>query len=410
MLRPERRVWLGTNIAMAVSAILILMLVQWVAQDPIERLSTDWTAFDNAADRLANGETIYRPVDVETEPLPYLYPPFALWLVLPLGWVSFAGSFAISAAMTAITVVLGNVLLLKATPTVKGWGRAVMVASLSGATITASLIGQYSGILALAYGGAAFLWFKKRHFAAGLVLALLLLKPNFAIAVPVVLIWSRSWRALGGFAVGSVITLASSIPFGLQQWSDWIANVQDIARVQAENGVPFDKMVTVQGALQELFSLATDSPVLIAFWLANALVGGIAVLRIWTPAILERSPVLAFSALALFTVAANVRVYFYDATVIVLGLLGLWAVSQQSATPQIKRLVAKLLFLGWIVSFGGTFLVLNLAAGLLATTSLLVLAVISRGESFVHGSLTLVEDRDDEEVGVMEPASHVEAA
>ena len=131
MLRPERRVWLGTNIAMAVSAVLILMLVQWVAQDPIERLSTDWTAFDNAADRLANGETIYRPVDVETEPLPYLYPPFALWLVLPLGWVSFAGSFAISAAMTAITVVLGNVLLLKATPTVKGWGRAVMVASLS---------------------------------------------------------------------------------------------------------------------------------------------------------------------------------------------------------------------------------------------------------------------------------------
>ena len=97
---PRRHLW-ARRVAIVGAGILTFMLAAWVLSDPVENLSTDWTAFDAAADRLFAGEAVYRPYDAETEPLPYLYPPFALWLALPLGLFGFAGSFILSALFTA---------------------------------------------------------------------------------------------------------------------------------------------------------------------------------------------------------------------------------------------------------------------------------------------------------------------
>ena len=199
------------RVCVIAAGVLVVMLVVWVLEDPIENLATDWTAFDRAADRVLAGEEVYRPHDADTEPLPYLYPPYALWLALPLAMFGYYGSFAFSAMFTFGALLAGAVLVSRLGSDTGGDRSAAVTACVtSGAAITSTLIGQYSGLYALAVGAGAYAFARDRHGLAGLALALLVLKPNLAIVVPVVLVWSRSWRALGGFAAGSAAIVASS--------------------------------------------------------------------------------------------------------------------------------------------------------------------------------------------------------
>ena len=91
---------------------LMVLAIGTVSQEGLEGIRTDWTAFDNAASRFLGGEQIYVPWDAEVEPLPYLYPPFALWLALPLGLVGFLGSYVLAAG-SALAALLGGISLLR---------------------------------------------------------------------------------------------------------------------------------------------------------------------------------------------------------------------------------------------------------------------------------------------------------
>jgi len=115
------------------------MLTAWILSDPVEHLSTDWTAFDTAADRVFAGEDVYRPYDAETEPLPYLYPPFALWLALPLGLFGFAGSFFLSALFTACCLVFGLVWMSRAERAEVDRSTGLVVGLASGAAVSSML-------------------------------------------------------------------------------------------------------------------------------------------------------------------------------------------------------------------------------------------------------------------------------
>ena len=68
-----------------------------------------------------------------------------------------------------------------------------------------------------AIGAATRAYTTERRWLAGALLALLWIKPNLAIAVPVVLVWSRSWRMLTGFSVATTTLFASSLAFGVGQ-------------------------------------------------------------------------------------------------------------------------------------------------------------------------------------------------
>jgi len=245
----------GRRIALVSAGVLIFMLTAWILSDPVEHLSTDWTAFDTAADRVFAGEDVYRPYDAETEPLPYLYPPFALWLALPLGLFGFAGSFFLSALFTACCLVFGLVWMSRAERAEVDRSTGLVVGLASGAAVSSTLIGQYSGVYALAVGGAAHAYSNDRKSVAGAFLALLWLKPNLAIAVPIVLLWSRSWPALRGFSIASTLIVLASLPFGLERWSGFFSNVEMMAQLQEDGVVPFRKMVTVLGSVQTMFPM-----------------------------------------------------------------------------------------------------------------------------------------------------------
>ena len=369
---------LARRLAVVVAGVLVLMIADWVLLDPRANLTTDWTAFDNAADRVVSGEVVYRPYSAEAEPLPYLYPPFALVLALPLAAFGFFGSFAVSAIAPFVAFVSGLRLFGRAEPGDVDRTTGLVVGIASGAAIGSSLIGQYSGLYVLAFGAATLLYTRDRRGLAGIALALLWLKPNIAIAVPVVLVWARSWRTMRGFCGGTVGVLLMSLPLGLDQWSGFVSNAQMMVDLQEQGIVPFDKMVTFLGGVQTIVGFAPDSITALVVWLSAAVVLGLSTLALWTPTALEESPVRAFGALALFVIAANPRMYFYDAALVVLGMFGLWMNAHVRGGALARRWTPALSVLIWFALWGNVFASLNRFVGPFVAVALVVTAVDSR--------------------------------
>lgn len=360
-------------LALLVAGVLAVMLAVWVLEDPRENLATDWIAFDKAADRVWDGENLYRAYDDESERLPYLYPPFALWLALPLALGGFAASFLYSAGLTLGAMVAAVRSILRLAPDQMVDRRAAFVVPLcSGAVLSSTLIGQYSGLLALSVAAGALLFVQGRHGAAGLVLALLCLKPNLAIAVPFVLVWSRSWRTLSGFAGGALGLGVLSLPFGVDRWRGFAHNIEMMSDLQRDDIVPFDKMITVQASLHQLTGLSSTSVLLWGLWALAALAMGLAVLRVWTPVELVASPTRAFGVLALFVVAANARLYFYDGTLVAIGCLAIFVSRPAFGSARLWRLVLVLMLMTWPALWGGLFLSLNVLVGPLAGAMVVV--------------------------------------
>ena len=366
---------LARLIAVATTSVIVILLVAWVRTDPRTNLETDWTSFDNAAERFFASEQVYQPWNGETEPLPYLYPPFVLWLALPLGFLGFFSSWAFSATLTVGTFIGGILLLARAVPGAADRTTGLVLATASGTVVAAALIGQYSGIYVLSLGLAAWLWVNDRQLLAGLALAILSMKPNLAIAVPVVLIWSRSWSALRGFTAGTVAALAASIPFGLDRWSGFASNVQQMAELQEQGQLFSDLMVTNVGAAQSALGLSSSSGVLFAIWLLSSAVLGVATLVAWTRPALAENPVRALSVLAGFMVVANPRMYFYDATLIVFAILGLWFTLDAAGGELSKRWLPRMAPVLWFFSWGGVFKSLNMFVGPLTGLVLVLVAV-----------------------------------
>lgn len=334
-------------------------MTAWVLTDPAENLQTDWTAFDTTADRLFDGETIYRPFEKGVEDLPYLYPPYALWLAIPLSplgfYPSFFASLALSLGSTFAAVRLVGRL---APPKWLSTRTAVVVAATTGATITSALIGQYSGLLALGVAASAYLTVRNRPFAAGAALALLLLKPYLLIVALPFVIWSRSWKMVQGAVFASAAVLVSSLAFGLARWDGFFGNAGSMLDLQRENGVPWHKMVTLHAGLVKWSGLdGSEAPSLILWFLAAASLG-LLVLRRWTPSAFVQSPLWAFSSLALFLVAGNLRLYFYDGLLVAIGAL-LYFVGGRPANDRLRLLGWVSLAVAWIGLWGGVWLQLN---------------------------------------------------
>ena len=374
---PAGHRW-ARRITVLCAGVLILMLADWVLSDPLVNLETDWTAFDAAADRVFAGEQIYRPYDAEAEPLPYLYPPFALLLSLPLALFGFYGSFLVSAVGTLLAFAAGLRLFAKSERRPYDATTGMIVATASGAVVSSTLIGQYSGVYVLAFGLAAWLWSTDRQAFAGVALAMLWLKPNIAIAVPVVLVWSRSWQSLRGFSAGTGALGLLSLPFGLSQWTGFVDNITMMAELQQDNIVPFEKMVTVLGAAQTTLGFSSQSAIAVVVFGVAALILGLSVLALWTPDALAESHIRAFGGLAVFVVVANPRLYFYDATLVAVGMFGLWAAAHVSGGGLAKRWLPLIGVLTWVFLWGGVFVGLNRALPVIAGAGLIASAVDSR--------------------------------
>jgi hypothetical protein len=150
----------------------------------------------------------------------FLSPPPAAWLVAPLTLVGPQAAYFTWLSLSVAALVAAWWLAAPGT----GWARMLwLIGAGTWYPVLYSLsLGQ--PVLLVMFGVIACwrLAESGRHYLAGAVLALSVLKPQIAIAVPLVLLFAGRWRIAAGFAaIAGVLAVASLIVIGPQGLSDY---------------------------------------------------------------------------------------------------------------------------------------------------------------------------------------------
>lgn len=334
MTHVAARLWWG------LAALHLAVLLAWFVTVAVHGPPPgDWATFRLAAERAFGGELAgvwATDFDVVRHDR-WFYPPYALWLYLPLRGLSDGAAYALCAGGQLAAAVASLILLARALALPRGHVAAAAVVFGGSAAFQYDLmLGQNGATLLLAYSAAAALLRADRPVAAGLVLAPLGLKPNFTLPPALGFVLGNR-RALLGFALAGLLLLAASAPFGAQAWRDFVVAVANQS-AYAGTALGGRHNVTPRG----LGLAATGSPeVADAVWVLAALVGAAAAVRVTRAA---TDPVRPVSAAVLLTLAANPYVNAYDGVILLVPALDLLAHPHRRG-----RALWVALFAAWLV-------------------------------------------------------------
>jgi alpha-1,2-mannosyltransferase len=145
----------------------------------------------------------------------FSYPPHALFFLAPFGLLPY---FPALLSWTALNLAsLGGTVRLFSRD-----GGLALAACLSPAALTMVLYGHFGGMLALA-ATLTLVHCRERPWLSGLCLALLTVKPQFAIVMGLYLIALGRWRVLfAGLLFTAGLVAASIAAFGLQPWFSYL--------------------------------------------------------------------------------------------------------------------------------------------------------------------------------------------
>jgi hypothetical protein len=173
-------------------------------------------------------------------------------------------------------------------------------------------------IAALFIGGMALL--PKRPLLGGMLLGLMVIKPQLGIVLPLALAAGREWRAFLGAALSAVgFLLLGLIIFGLQSYRAWLGDAGLYASVVTDGLAGWQRMASVYSALR------FDGLGAVPAWIAQALVALAAVAaccRLWQ---LKAEWGARAGALAAATALASPYLFGYDTLLLVTPLAWLVA-------------------------------------------------------------------------------------
>jgi hypothetical protein len=177
-------------------------------------------------------------------PTPWVYPPATLLLVAPLGYLSHGVAFLVWTA-----VGLGAFFLALA-PIISGrryaWPLAVAFPGVS----LGIAQGQTQFVVAALAGGALLLLDRRLRWA-GVLIGLLVIKPQLAVLFPVILVAERRWRTFAVAALTALGAMAAGVlTFGLGSLRLWLQGMQLLAAATNSAALPVYKFVTPYAAFR----------------------------------------------------------------------------------------------------------------------------------------------------------------
>jgi len=159
--------------------------------------------------------------------LPFLYPPPFLLLCLPLALLPFVASLAL---FLGATVAAFGAAIYRATGS-----RWIVLAALGMPAVLGGVDAGQNSLLTAAILGGGLALMDRRPRLSGLILGLMVIKPQLALAVPFALVFSRRWVVLLFAAVSALGMLAlSTLVLGVAVWPAFIAGSK-IARFMLED-------------------------------------------------------------------------------------------------------------------------------------------------------------------------------
>ena len=256
---------------------------------------------------------------------PSPYPPFVALFFSLLARLPFAAAFALwGAASLALYLVGIGVAVRTVFPGERLKASLIFCFALAfyPFAVGTLLNGQLSAVAVCAFGVAIALETKQRMFASGLALAMLVYKPTLLVLLIPMLLVTRRFKALGGFAAGvTMLVLATTAFGGMEVWTAYgrfLSLIGHVAGASGPAGLPLWKYVDFNSCIHALTG-GRGSTALIAIGCAIAIV--LAHL-LWKSAGEGRpAQSLAWAATLTWTLLLNVYVPIYDAVLVAISVV-----------------------------------------------------------------------------------------
>jgi|SRR3954453_15427905 hypothetical protein len=250
--------WLTADRGIAFTRVLLVMLIGFVAiipwAVPTMNVGQDFAAFWSAARFALDGRIGDAYGEPERAALAalfgpgqypaFFYPPPALFLWLPFARVPFAMALAIWVAASGAAYATAIRSILK-----RG---SIIPAIAFPAVVVCALFGQNSLFSAALLGGAA-VTLDRYPVVAGVLIGVLVYKPQLAFLAPLLLLSARRWRA---FAAASAMTLlliaGATVVFGIDSWTAFIGVLPDAGAWNVGGAPGFDKFASPYAAIRLL--------------------------------------------------------------------------------------------------------------------------------------------------------------
>lgn len=324
-------------------SVVVLWLIS--AYGRPELLDRDWVAFDNAGWRALGGDWASVYTASAGEKWAYLYPPYALPLVVPLGLVPYYASYALTVVMAVLAVVWSCRRLAAIVDT--GDGRFLVFCSAllcAPTTLQVLITGQYSWLYLVALVGGAAYWEQGDDRRAGWCLALLAVKPNLAALVLPLLVVRRCRGMARHGAAALLAAVVVTMPVSIGAWPRFVDAVRTVAAVQEQGDAPMEKQITLLSFLRVVAGHFDGSTVTWVLWCVPGIALATLTLQAWRRAD-DATPALRLIGMAaLAMVALSPRLYFYDGLIVAVPAAS-WYLRRDGYTlPSIRRLEGLCLF------------------------------------------------------------------
>jgi len=281
--------------------------------------------------------TAHSPVNVS---IPNLYGPQVALVFVPLAHLPFLIAARIWVALNLLIYFACVYAIWRCCPRLRRYTRLTALAAIAFPPLFHVFVRGQISALVLACFTAAFLVLQaNRLWLAGVALGFLVFKPQFLVAVPLILLLARAWKILGGLAISSAAQLAltrtyfgSSVMHSyldmLQHTSRWVS-VAELSRAPIQ-----------MHSLRSFWTLLIPSPtVALALYILSSIFVIAMTAAIWKS---QLPLVLKFSALTFATVLANPHLFVYDLLVLAPALLLItdWTLSNEDSpsTPPLRLL------------------------------------------------------------------------
>lgn len=251
------------------------------------------------------------------------YPPTMLLLGVPLARLPLVPSY--------LVWTFGTLGLLWIALRAGGLSWAACAAAiLSPAMLNNAALGQNGALTAALLVGALLLT-DRRPVAAGILIGFLTVKPHLGLLLPVCVVASRNWRALGAAALtGLAMVVVTGLVVGWDAWRLFFAVTAPTMRAILEAPWPSGYQVNAVTVFLSVRALGASVPFAYAAQAAAALACAALVWRAWRRG--DADPHARMALTVALTLLASPYGYSYDMLALTAGVAALMALGQWRVT------------------------------------------------------------------------------
>jgi len=265
---------------------------------------------------------------------PWIYPPFAIFLIGPLGLMPYAQAYIVWMALTFLVYVF-----LSGGLKPRLWFFLLLVVA---PATTVNLIGGQNGFLTAGLLMGGLLMLDRRPMLAGILFGLLTIKPQLGLLIPVALIAGGLWRPFfAAAATGGLLAVLANFFFGQNVWPAYMEAVATFREVTVALDTGFIHLQPTVFAAMRLWGAAPA----LAYAVQGVVTLGL-IAAIWHLFRKSTDRPLQAAAIGFAVLLTTPYAFVYDMPVVTIACIILgWRGFQEGFLPG-ERLA---LILGWVL-------------------------------------------------------------